>query len=178
MPGTQPFTSSALDLTSKPPPCLGPNSTVQLVSTFFGGLPPLARPLESAMLKQLACAAASSSSGVVWFGAPSVRALQLRFASLNVPLCALVRPLPDMRSQSGTFKDANLSWRARTEGAPNHTTPEELLAAAHASCFSMALSNGLAKGGNPPKKVETNCTVEFGPKQGGGFEVKSSALEG
>ncbi len=80
-------------------------------------------------------------------------------------------------AQSGTFKDANLSWRARTEGAPNHTTPEELLAAAHASCFSMALSNGLAKGGNPPKKVETNCTVEFGPKQGGGFEVKSSALE-
>ena len=80
-------------------------------------------------------------------------------------------------AQSGTFKDANLSWKARTEGAPNHTTPEELLAAAHASCFSMALSNGLAKGGNPAKKVETSCTVEFGPKQGGGFEVKSSALE-
>src|SRR5258708_11852033 len=100
MPVTQPFTSSALDLTSKPPPCLGPNSTAQLVSTFFGGLPALARPLESAMLKQLACAAARSSSGVVWFGAPSVRAFQLRFASLNVPLCALVRPLPDMRSPS------------------------------------------------------------------------------
>src|SRR5260370_34283450 len=100
MPGTRPFPSSALDLTSKPPPCVGPTSTVQLVSTFFGGLPPLARPLESAMLKQLACAAASSSSGVVWFGAPSVRAFQLRFASLNVPLCALVRPLPDMRSPS------------------------------------------------------------------------------
>src|SRR5206468_7569711 len=57
------------------------------------------------------------------------------------------------------------------------SSPEELLAAAHASCFSMALSNGLAKGGHKPKKIETSCTVEFGPKQGGGFEVKSSLLE-
>src|SRR5262249_47012522 len=80
-------------------------------------------------------------------------------------------------AQSGTFKGANLSWKARTEGAPAHTTPEELLAAAHASCFSMALSNGLTKGGHKPTKLETRCTVEFGPKQGGGFEVKSSALE-
>jgi lipoyl-dependent peroxiredoxin len=78
---------------------------------------------------------------------------------------------------SATFKDANLSWKARTEGAPSHTTPEELLAAAHASCFSMALSNGLAKGGHPATKLETSCTVEFGPKTGGGFEVKSSALD-
>ncbi len=78
---------------------------------------------------------------------------------------------------SATFKDANLSWKARTEGAASHTTPEELLAAAHASCFSMALSNGLAKGGHKPSKIETTCTVEFGPKQGGGFEVKGSSLE-
>lgn len=78
---------------------------------------------------------------------------------------------------SATFKDANLSWKARTEGAASHTTPEELLAAAHASCFSMALSNGLAKGGHKPAKIETTCTVEFGPKQGGGFEVKGSSLE-
>ncbi|MCA1829309.1 MAG: OsmC family peroxiredoxin [Myxococcales bacterium] len=83
----------------------------------------------------------------------------------------------NISAQSGTFKSANLSWKARTEGAASHTTPEELLAAAHAACFSMALSNGLAKGGHPAKKLETTCTVEFGPKQGGGFEVKSSALE-
>jgi osmotically inducible protein OsmC len=80
-------------------------------------------------------------------------------------------------AQSGTFKDANLSWKARTEGAASHTTPEELLAAAHASCFSMAFANGLNKQGKPPKRLETTCTVEFGPKQGGGFEVKSSRLE-
>jgi len=78
---------------------------------------------------------------------------------------------------SGTFKDANLTWKARTEGSAGHTTPEELLAASHASCFTMALSFGLAKSGKPAKRLDTTCTVEFGPKQGGGFEVKSSALE-
>jgi lipoyl-dependent peroxiredoxin len=78
---------------------------------------------------------------------------------------------------SGTFRDAGLSWKSRTEGAASTTTPEELLAASHASCFSMALSHGLATGGHPPKRLETSCVVEFGPKQGGGFEVKSSALE-
>ncbi len=80
-------------------------------------------------------------------------------------------------ASSGTFKDANLSWKARTEGASASTTPEELLAAAHASCFSMALSHALAKDGKPAKRLETTCTVEFGPKAGGGFEIKSSALE-
>jgi osmotically inducible protein OsmC len=80
---------------------------------------------------------------------------------------------------SGTFKDAGLSWKTRTEGGagPSATTPEELLAAAHASCFSMALSHALAQGGHPATRLETTCTVEFGPKKGGGFEVRSSALE-
>jgi osmotically inducible protein OsmC len=77
---------------------------------------------------------------------------------------------------SGVFKDAGLGWKARTEGGPNSTTPEEFLAAAHASCFSMALAHGLAKGGHPATRLETTCVVEFGPKPGG-FEVKSSALE-
>lgn len=78
---------------------------------------------------------------------------------------------------SATFKDASLGWKARTEGAAGNTTPEELLAAAHASCFSMALSHALAQAGHPPARLETTCTVEFGPKSGGGFEVKSSSLE-
>jgi osmotically inducible protein OsmC len=78
---------------------------------------------------------------------------------------------------SGTFRDATLTWKARTEGVANMTTPEELLAAAHASCFSMALSHALAQGGHPATRLETSCTVEFGPKKGGGFEVRSSALE-
>jgi osmotically inducible protein OsmC len=78
---------------------------------------------------------------------------------------------------SGVVRDAPLSWKARTEGVASMTTPEELLAAAHASCFSMALSFGLAQGGHPPTRIETTCVVEFGPKKGGGFEVRSSALE-
>jgi len=78
---------------------------------------------------------------------------------------------------SGTFRDAGLSWKARTEGDTAKTTPEELLAAAHASCFSMALSHGLAQGGHPPSRIETTCVVEFGPKKGGGFEVRSSTLD-
>ncbi len=78
---------------------------------------------------------------------------------------------------SGTFRDAGLTWKARTEGAAAATTPEELLAAAHASCFSMALSHGLAQGGHPARRLETTCVVEFGPKKGGGFEVRSSSLE-
>ena len=78
---------------------------------------------------------------------------------------------------SGVFQGAGLSWKARTEGVAQMTTPEELLAASHASCFSMALSHALAQGGHPPKKLETSCVVEFGPKAGGGFEVRSSALE-
>ena len=78
---------------------------------------------------------------------------------------------------SGTFRDAKLGWKARTEGKTGNTTPEELLAAAHASCFSMALSHALAQDGHKPTRLETSCTVEFGSKSGGGFEVKSSALE-
>jgi osmotically inducible protein OsmC len=78
---------------------------------------------------------------------------------------------------SGAVSGAVLSWKARTEGEARRTTPEELLAAAHASCFSRALSHGLAQGGHPPTRVETSCVVEFGPKAGGGFEVRSSALE-
>lgn len=80
-------------------------------------------------------------------------------------------------AQSGVFRDAPLTWKARTEGVPGATTPEELLAAAHAACFSMALSNALAQGGKPAQRLETSCVVTFGPKSGGGFEVKSSALE-
>ncbi|MGA9524809.1 MAG: OsmC family peroxiredoxin [Myxococcaceae bacterium] len=80
---------------------------------------------------------------------------------------------------SGVFTDAKLSWKARAEtgAGGGATTPEELLAAAHASCFCMALSNGLAQAGKPPARLEATCVVTFGPKSGGGFEVKSSALE-
>ena len=58
------------------------------------------------------------------------------------------------------------SWPARAEQANGKTSPEELIAAAHSSCFSMALSNVLAEGGNPPESLNVTATVTFDSGQG------------
>jgi lipoyl-dependent peroxiredoxin len=60
----------------------------------------------------------------------------------------------------------DVSWPARAEEPNGKTSPEELIAAAHSSCFSMALSNGLAKAGNPPEALETSADVTFQPGEG------------
>ena len=68
---------------------------------------------------------------------------------------------------SGAFAPLPVTWAARSEDASGgKTSPEELLAAAHAACFSMALSNGLAKDGTPPERLETLATVTFVPGTG------------
>jgi len=67
---------------------------------------------------------------------------------------------------SGAFGPLDVSWAARSEEPNGKTSPEELIAAAWASCFAMALSNGLAKDGNPPEKLETSATVTFQPGEG------------
>ncbi|MEU8520471.1 OsmC family protein [Streptomyces sp. NBC_01216] len=59
-----------------------------------------------------------------------------------------------------------VSWPARAEEPNGKTSPEELIAAAHSSCFSMAFSNGLAKAGNPPARLETKADVTFQPGEG------------
>ena len=59
-----------------------------------------------------------------------------------------------------------VNWKARSEGSTSVTTPEELIAAAHSSCFSMALSNGLAKAGTPATRLETRADVDFQPGTG------------
>ncbi|MBT2443837.1 OsmC family protein [Streptomyces sp. ISL-36] len=59
-----------------------------------------------------------------------------------------------------------VSWPARTEEPNGRTSPEELIAAAHSSCFSMAFSNILAKAGNPPTRLETKAAVTFVPGEG------------
>jgi osmotically inducible protein OsmC len=63
----------------------------------------------------------------------------------------------------GTY---DVSWPSRAEEANGKTSPEELIAAAHSSCFSMALSNGLAKEGTAPTSLETSAEVEFTPGTG------------
>lgn len=63
----------------------------------------------------------------------------------------------------GTY---DVTWASRAEEPQGRTSPEELIAAAHSSCFSMALSNGLAKGGNPPDSLDTSADVTFQPGEG------------
>ena len=76
---------------------------------------------------------------------------------------------------SGVFTDLPVTWVARTEDAGGRTSPEELVAAAHAACYSMALSYGLAGAGTPPTKLEVSATVTFEVGRGGP-KVASSAL--
>ncbi|MYS24630.1 osmotically inducible protein OsmC [Streptomyces sp. DvalAA-14] len=63
----------------------------------------------------------------------------------------------------GTY---DITWASRAETANGKTSPEELIAAAHSSCFSMALSHGLAGAGTPPESVETVANVTFQPGEG------------
>ncbi len=60
----------------------------------------------------------------------------------------------------------DVTWAARTEEPAGRTSPEELIAAAHSSCFSMQLSNTLAKNGTPPEALDTRADVTFQPGQG------------
>ncbi|GAA1040554.1 OsmC family protein [Streptomyces murinus] len=59
-----------------------------------------------------------------------------------------------------------VSWPSRAEQANGKTSPKELIAAAHSSCFSMALAHGLAGAGNPPTRLETKADVTFQPGTG------------
>jgi len=59
-----------------------------------------------------------------------------------------------------------VNWKARSEGSTSITTPEELIAAAHSSCFSMALSHALAENGTPPESIDTTASVTFKPGTG------------
>ncbi|MFF8773355.1 OsmC family protein [Kitasatospora sp. NPDC015120] len=59
-----------------------------------------------------------------------------------------------------------VSWPARAEAPNGKTSPEELIAAAHSACFSMALSHGLAGAGTPPTKLDTQADVTFQPGTG------------
>src|SRR5215218_7540553 len=70
------------------------------------------------------------------------------------------------RVGSGAFGPLDVTWASRTEEPGGKTSPEELIAAAHASCFSMALSHELAGAGTPPERLSTSATVTFVPGTG------------
>jgi osmotically inducible protein OsmC len=67
---------------------------------------------------------------------------------------------------SGVLGAQELTWKARAEDAPAGTSPEDLIAAAHAGCFAMALSHGLAQAGTPADELKTSATVTFQPGDG------------
>ena len=73
---------------------------------------------------------------------------------------------------SGAFGPLDVTWASRAEDSDGRTSPEELIAAAHAACFSMALSHALAQEGSPPERLEATATVTFVPGTG----ITKSAL--
>ena len=73
---------------------------------------------------------------------------------------------------SGAFGPLDVTWAARAEGSDELTSPEELIAAAHAACFSMALSHALGEAGTPPERLDVDATVTFVPGTG----ITKSAL--
>ncbi|HTX67879.1 MAG TPA: OsmC family peroxiredoxin [Thermoleophilia bacterium] len=76
---------------------------------------------------------------------------------------------------SGAAGPLPVTWSSRTERSNGKTSPEELIAAAHASCYSMALSHDLTEGGTPPEKLETSVTVTFKEIEGG-WKVGTSQI--
>ena len=70
------------------------------------------------------------------------------------------------RVGTGAFGPLDVSWPARTDEPGEQTSPEELIAAAHAACFSMSLAHELAQGGNAPERLDTRADVTFEPGTG------------
>jgi len=78
-------------------------------------------------------------------------------------------------TSSGAAGPLPVTWASRTARSEGKTSPEELVAAAHASCYCMALAHILGEAGTPPEKLEVSATVTFAQIEGG-FKVASSAL--
>lgn len=80
-----------------------------------------------------------------------------------------------VKGTSGALGEVGVSWSARTESPGGKSSPEELLAAAHASCFSMALSAGLGRMQKPPTRLTVEATATF-DKVGDGWKVTTMEL--
>jgi lipoyl-dependent peroxiredoxin len=87
----------------------------------------------------------------------------------------LLRGHGSVQGTSGGLPSVQVSWSARTEASGGKTSPEELLAAAHAACYSMALSAGLGRLQKPPTKLEVSATATF-DKIGDGWKVTTMEL--
>lgn len=87
----------------------------------------------------------------------------------------LLRGHGTVKGSSGALGEMGVSWSARTEAPAGKTSPEELLAAAHAACYSMALSAGLGRMQKPPAKISVSATATF-DKVGDGWKVTGVEL--
>jgi lipoyl-dependent peroxiredoxin len=81
----------------------------------------------------------------------------------------------EVSTDSGAVANATVKWSSRAEQADENTSPEELIAAAHATCVSMALANVLAQAGTPPAKLETEAASTF-DKTSDGFRLTTMRL--
>jgi osmotically inducible protein OsmC len=78
-------------------------------------------------------------------------------------------------TETDAVRNAKVKWSSRAEQADENTSPEELIAAAHATCVSMALANVLAQAGTPPAKLEAEATATF-DKTSDGFRLTTMRL--
>jgi osmotically inducible protein OsmC len=81
----------------------------------------------------------------------------------------------EVSAESGALEGEQVKWSSRAEQADQNTSPEELIAAAHAACVSMALAHGLAEAGTPPQRLESEATATF-DQTPDGFRVTTMKL--
>jgi lipoyl-dependent peroxiredoxin len=79
---------------------------------------------------------------------------------------SLIEGAGQVSLESSHVAKHDITWASRAEAPAGRTSPEELIAAAHSACFSMALSNGLSKSGHPPEQLDTTADVTFQPGEG------------
>jgi osmotically inducible protein OsmC len=77
---------------------------------------------------------------------------------------------------TGAFGPLDVSWAARAEDADGKTSPEELLAAAHATCWVTSLGSELARLGTPPERMHVRCTITMDEVEGQGHRIVASAI--
>ena len=87
----------------------------------------------------------------------------------------LLKGAGNVTTGSGAFRQFPVTWASRTEDSGGKTSPEELLAAAHASCYAMALSATLGRKGTPPERLEVTAVCSF-EREGDGWKVTTSEL--
>jgi osmotically inducible protein OsmC len=80
-------------------------------------------------------------------------------------------------TDSGIFRDTPVSWASRTNDTRSETSPEELIASAHAACYAMAFSHYLTQNHTAPESLDVTATVGFGPNPEGGMKVTYSHLK-